>query len=101
MVTALGRIGAAADVAVPGLVVALRNENQDVRAATCEALGRIGLRSRPVVEGLAQLAKSDPVEFVRLAAGNAEMTLRPATDGASVFGDRSQLNQRPLAKGKP
>ena len=101
LVTALGRIGAAADVAVPGLVVALRNENQDVRAATCEALGRIGLRSRPVVEGLAQLAKSDPVEFVRLAAGNAEITLRPATDGASMFGDRSQLNQRPLAKGKP
>ncbi len=101
LVTALGRIGSVADVAVPGLVVALRNENQDVRAATCEALGRIGLRSRPVVEGLAQLAHSDPIEFVRLAAGNAQMTLRLTTDGASVFGEGSQLKQHPPAKGKP
>ena len=90
-----------AGVAVPGLVVALRNEDQDVRAATCEALGRIGLGSRPVVEGLAELAQSDPIEFVRLAAGNAQMTLRPITDGASAVGERSQLKQCPLGKGKP
>ena len=101
LVTALGRIGPTAGVAVPGLVVALRNEDQDVRAATCEALGRIGLGSRPVVEGLAELAQSDPIEFVRLAAGNAQMTLRPITDGASAVGERSQLKQCPLGKGKP
>jgi len=98
LVTALGRIGSTAGVAVPGLVAALGDENQDVRGAACEALGRIGLRSRSVVDGLEKVAQSDPIDFVRLAARNAQKTLRNNPDRV-LFGERLRSGKRETEKG--
>ena len=75
LVTALGRIGSKATVAVPGLVVVLKHSHRDSRGAACEALGRIGSAAHGATEALSAVAEGDPVDFVRRAAqrANAEI----------------------------
>jgi HEAT repeat protein len=64
---ALARIG---DAAVPALIDALHDPDQEVRAQAAQALARMGNRAAPAVDALVE-ALNDPNEDVRRGAARA------------------------------
>ena len=69
--TALGGVGTASPLVVPALIRSLDDPAHDVRAAGAEALGRIGPAAGASVPGLARLATTDRMGFVRYQATRA------------------------------
>ena len=81
----LGKIGPAAKIATPGLLVALKDitdENLWVRWRTAEALGRIDPEANAVIPALAERFK-DEGECVRDAAADALRRLAPGSKTAA------------------
>lgn len=79
---ALGRIAQRSDEAVPALLEALQNDpDETVRAATAEALGKIGNTDNPVVTALAN-ALNDKATNVRAEAAEALQRLGPKAQAA-------------------
>ena len=70
-VQAIGQIGLARHNAEDRLRALLKDRNQDVRGAVCQALANLGRTSGKTVEALQKLAEEDPKDFVRQAAKDA------------------------------
>ena len=68
---ALGRIGAAAEEAIPALIGALGDKEAGVRRLAARALGRIGPGAGEAIPELKRLAAEDPDETVRRYARDA------------------------------
>jgi hypothetical protein len=62
---------------VPALKNALIARNANRRLGAAKALGQMGADAQPALDTLADLAKADPVETVRLAAAEALKQVRP------------------------
>jgi HEAT repeat protein len=71
---ALAAMGA---TALPALKNALMARNPNRRLGAARALGQMGREAEPALGTLADLAKVDPVEAVRLAATEASKQIKP------------------------
>jgi HEAT repeat protein len=67
-VRALGKLGPAAAVAVPGLTAALQQRNLKLRLAAATALGSIGAAAAPAMPALAAAVTGAHLVLARLAA---------------------------------
>jgi HEAT repeat protein len=76
--SSLGKIGAGS---VPGLLIALKNADPEVRGLAALALKSMGTGAAPAVAELAT-ALSDPVEPVRIGAADALGAIGPAATAA-------------------
>ncbi len=78
-VSSLGKIGAGS---VPGLIIALKDSDPEVRGLAALALKAIGADAAPAVAALAA-ALSDKVESVRIGAADALGAIGPAASAAA------------------
>jgi HEAT repeat protein len=75
---ALGKLGPAAVVAVPGLTAALQERNLKLRLAAATALGSIGAAAAPAIPALAAAMTGAHLVLARLAAQALSRIGRPA-----------------------
>jgi len=75
---ALGKLGPAAAVAVPGLTAALKERNLKLRLAAATALGSIGAAAAPAIPVLAMAMTAAHLVLARLAAQALSRIGRPA-----------------------
>ena len=75
-VQAIGQIGVNRHNAEGRLSALLKDRNQDVRGAVCQALANLEGTSGQTLEALQALAKEDPKDFVRQAANDALAKIR-------------------------
>jgi HEAT repeat protein len=77
---ALGKLGPAAAVSVPGLTAALQQRNLKLRLAAATALGSIGAAAAPAIPALAAAMTGAHLVLARLAAQALSRIGRPAVD---------------------
>ena len=65
VITAIGRLGAAAKPAVPSLLTVLEENDQKIRMATVLALGEIGPAAEAAIPKLMRLEKDDRTQIAR------------------------------------
>jgi len=75
---ALGKLGPAAAVAVPALIVALQERNLKLRLAAVTALGGVGTAAAPAIPALAVAMAGVHLVLARLAAQALSRIGRPA-----------------------
>jgi HEAT repeat protein len=93
----LGTIGPAAAEAVPAIVVALKDQDRDVRGAAADALNEIGPAAAGAVSALV-VALKDPDEGVRRYAAVAINKIGPAAaEGVSALVEALR-DQNPTAR---
>jgi HEAT repeat protein len=92
-IRAVGQIGIGRVDCAERIAFFLSSRDADVRGATCEALGAIGIATSQTRRHLNQVVRSDPQDFVRQAASAALVSLRKArTQGSSgIVNDSARI----------
>jgi HEAT repeat protein len=91
----MGKLGPAAQAAVPALSKAVADSNPDIRSAAVQALGQIGSTARNVIPGLVQLL-GDSSESVRTASVMALGKIDPNWASGPAAADSAAILARQL-----